>query len=841
MQEWKFKISGKVNVPGMEDQTLNLYPENFRSFNRISDYLEKNEPMILTHLVVDKNLFDIIVKNAKTETIYIKIEKYDKNSDLSTPNLITYIEDEFSVILSHDINYNKELDYMETNDDGTPKEDVYRDVSIGLMSKKAIDANKVVANTIIYDSSMFDIVCSYMSDLHLLIEPFDHNPIKEQLPIPPQETLTQTIEFLNSIDVFYNTQYLLFIDEPYCTYLLSRSGKGVQKVDEKYIDVYFDILKSTDDNVVVQGMEEDDDKKQYRILVPAVSTKYTIDHDAAKMFDRVDAIVNPSINNGTESNIDIQSKTAQIEKMIGTFRDYVYKFSHKNANAIESISMHKMKFHANLEDFLKPTQVNISNIAKEAISGQLGSIPSSVSFGVGKINVDFPLIPSGFADGIFGNMTGCFGEIGESLNKVQDMDSRFSNISDKMIPEYYKADYLDNHLGSVTAINAQDVIQSTNRMISSLKSGSSSLKQLNDNGLTNQLRHVTKVVDKVNSGVQQLEKVSKTIDKIEKAKYYSEFCGNYPGIQNTMNCVKDNINKMNKLSNKMVQYCDRATNLVNSFTEIVNSISTFGSNVTGFINSLRSVSQLNLKSNYCNIVPMLEQYGQRAQSAMQAFKNIGETINKGSLSYSNLKEIQKNLNSISDIRNIGNFGISDFKADLQIGGCFGNGKLGTKIIKSRNDNPNEIKNIKSEIETMINQLSISKEGLDPSVFTPNKRYTINNYDAHGDKNGIFILNKKTEVYTREDESFSCTTILDFAKIVENNTNSDDTDTQIVNNNTSSTDWYKQKSGETVFSNKTVNADSNGNGTLITKDSPRGIDLSRNDTTSILNLPNIIMH
>ena len=70
---------------------------------------------------------------------------------------------------------------------------------------------------------------------------------------------------MKSQNVFYNTQYLFFIDEPYCTYLISRSGKGIQKKDEKFKDVYINIHKTTDDDMVIQGMYEDNEKSQYRV------------------------------------------------------------------------------------------------------------------------------------------------------------------------------------------------------------------------------------------------------------------------------------------------------------------------------------------------------------------------------------------------------------------------------------------------------------------------------------------------------------------------------------------------------------------------------------------------
>ena len=34
MQNWKFKISGQLLVPGMENTVLNIYPENFKTFNK---------------------------------------------------------------------------------------------------------------------------------------------------------------------------------------------------------------------------------------------------------------------------------------------------------------------------------------------------------------------------------------------------------------------------------------------------------------------------------------------------------------------------------------------------------------------------------------------------------------------------------------------------------------------------------------------------------------------------------------------------------------------------------------------------------------------------------------
>ena len=123
----------------------------------------------------------------------------------------------------------------------------------------------------------------------------------------------------------------------------------------------------------------------------------------------------------------------------------------------------------------------------------------------------------------------------------------------------------------------------------------------------------------------------------------------------------------------------------------------------------------------------------------------------------------------------------------------------------KNDNANMVKNIQSEMENMVNQLSVNKYDLDPSVFTPNKKYTIKNYHGHNDKDGIFLLNKKTEVYVREDDTFTCNTMLDFCRVLNKNSkdngDSGAHNTQNPeNNNTIETQAYK-----TVEQNLGLNA------------------------------------
>ena len=111
---------------------------------------------------------------------------------------------------------------------------------------------------------------------------------------------------------------------------------------------------------------------------------------------------------------------------------------------------------------------------------------------------------------------------------------------------------------------------------------------------------------------------------------------------------------------------------------------------------------------------------------------------------------------------MGKAGKSSFETILKLGQSK-TVKESAKIIKVINENVNKIKNIKADIEDNINKLTIAKQDLDPSVFTPNKRYTVKNYTEHAEKDGIFILNKKTEIYMQQGNNFLCNTVLELSK------------------------------------------------------------------------------
>lgn len=83
------------------------------------------------------------------------------------------------------------------------------------------------------------------------------------------------------------------------------------------------------------------------------------------------------------------------------------------------------------------------------------------------------------------------------------------------------------------------------------------------------------------------------------------------------------------------------------------------------------------------------------------------------------------------------------------------------IIRLSNNNLNMLSNIQGDIDSAAVTFVMSKEALDTSVLNINKRYVIKNFDAHSDLDGDFLLARKVDIFTRDDNEFTLNTLLSF--------------------------------------------------------------------------------
>ena len=171
-------------------------------------------PTITMTLEMDRELADEVIKNKKTATMFLKMNKI-QTSNVSNAVEETYFYDEFTYLIEEDLDKTKPFRYNDPDktDQKATEADKYRPIRLGLISKTCSDLARKPNNLVTYEASMQDIVIKLLNiNKPLLIEPFDYTDTVPQCVIPPKETLTKVLEYLNNIKVFYSTGYRFFMD-----------------------------------------------------------------------------------------------------------------------------------------------------------------------------------------------------------------------------------------------------------------------------------------------------------------------------------------------------------------------------------------------------------------------------------------------------------------------------------------------------------------------------------------------------------------------------------------------------------------------------------------------------
>ena len=84
-------------------------------------------------------------------------------------------------------------------------------------------------------------------------------------------------------------------------------------------------------------------------------------------------------------------------------------------------------------------------------------------------------------------------------------------------------------------------------------------------------------------------------------------------------------------------------------------------------------------------------------------------------------------------------------------------------VRLNNDNEHMIENIIATNNSSNVYININKNNLDTDSITINKKYSINNIDRYSDLNGNYLLNRKREIYIRENETFVMNMTLNLCK------------------------------------------------------------------------------
>lgn len=209
---------------------------------------------------------------------------------------------------------------------------------------------------------------------------------------------------------------------------------------------------------------------------------------------------------------------------------------------------------------------------------------------------------------------------------------------------------------------------------------------------------------------------------------------------------------------------------VNSTLGYLNEISTFYETPYRFFMDfdctyLMSSSGLALKKKGEEIISvsikLFKEFDEANMEGMEEDKENKMYILNVSATNSSLMQNKVTKSTYSDIRGVNTTGDT---ASVELGKSPIIDK-NTSSIRLSNENTQLIENMRTTALFNSTVISITKNRVDSSVFTLNKRYHINADDVYGTEfSGVYILSNKKEVYEQEGQNLTMGLLLTFKKV-----------------------------------------------------------------------------
>lgn len=325
MDQYKYTV--ELSYINQKERTSQKITSNhIKSIIIDRDYINNNLPLIFMNISLTRDLIDNMISNSDVNTMVLTIYKYIyRENKLMTKT--RYIHSEMAYFLDEDLNYKDSIDYSDKENKG--REDLTKNITIGLMGIDSINNNKKTVNTVLRNTTMMNAVYLCTSHIDMIIEPFDYNETMKELLIKPQNTVANCMKYLNSINVFYRTPYRFFIDFN-CGYLLSTSGTSVAKQGESINTVLIVVRDPLNVNAMSEGMTTNYSTKNYQIDVSAADTILIQNKITEKVYTSISAISEEGQSDSQSLNIN-QSKYSKDKVEI-------IRTPSSNPNIIENIT-----------------------------------------------------------------------------------------------------------------------------------------------------------------------------------------------------------------------------------------------------------------------------------------------------------------------------------------------------------------------------------------------------------------------------------------------------------------------------------------------------------------------
>lgn len=774
--EYTFDLKYKNKSDGKITQ---IDQNNIKSLTIYKEYDKYNMPICTMNLVLDKNLADDIITKMEENTFILTAYKIQADNESAVNEL--YFTEEFSYLTDDDTNKGKSLDYMKTDDKEETREDVYRYLKIGLISKSLVDSNLHPNNATIYNSSMQDIVVDLLNiGVPLLVEPFTETETVSQLIIPPKESISKTLDYLNTVRVFYNTGYRFFMDFEN-TYLVSKAGKATLRTLDKYETVKFNLAELGSNESLLEGFKDDGESKSYIIDVPTTDIKYGKDNVLNKELNGFTAVIDAS----KTIQQDYMSKSKGFGGILGTYQnimntiDNIKKTTAGVRNIVKNIhrTTYDIKGHFNqIVEQATTVKSTVDSVASQAET-LLRSLPEEVigegkkrilGGADGKTVVDSNLNIKNFLRGL---ITNSMDMSTISRTTVEGSEDTFNKFKQKYTGQIYHLENFKSLVGGIDPINFTD---NTSEMLDQVKN----IQPKKDESR----EHHTKSMVKFNEEYGKYIGNNKfLVDTLKDAPDTMTFVLEYDEITHEIKRTFDlDLRSLKSHFKELKENLDFSTGkakTISNFTEVMDNSLKVNSNVGKSLSSMIKTSAQTIPKDFSKqILEGANTYVKSLQDTTKAAVNDAkQAANKVVESYGALQSSLSllyqsgatTINSFSDLSKMGSNGESmvDVALDL-VNVAEDLGKR--KLIRIPNDNMGLIKNFKHALELKSTYLTINKQQLDNSLFNINMKYIINNKDDHKDDTGEYLLLSKVEVYTNYGEKFTSNTSMNFAKIPKGN-------------------------------------------------------------------------
>ena len=746
--------------------------KNIKSLTIYKEYDKYNMPIATMNLHIDKKFADNIIKNSKTATMIMAVYKYQLDNNAAIKQL--YFKHEFSYLTDDDTNKTEDIDYAKTDSKDEDREDVYRILKLGLISKKLVDRNLSPNNATIYKSSMQNIIVDLLNiGEPLLIEPFTETELVEQLIIPPKESLSKTLDYLNTIRVFYNTGYRFFMDLDNI-YLVSKSGKATLRNVDKYATIKFNLSDiGGKEEAILEGFRDDDKTKSYIVDIPTTDIKYGKDNITDKELNGFTAVIDASKT--------VQQSYLKNSRACGGIFG-VYQNIMNTMNAIKKVSSSVRQVVKNIHQTTDTIKGNFNQIVEQAKESKsvidtvatqaealLRELPKTALDGTAEVvGLDGVVRKSdtNIKDVLTNIIKHTVVMQTTSTNTVEKSEDKFGKFKEAYTGQIYHIENFGSLVGAISPINFTDNTAQLTKEVSKLPEKKEQSNIHFKSSMTDfnaeYSKYITSneiIVNSLNDTPDKLFYVTKK-DNTGKAIETHELDlralkSNLPELVKNLDFSKMKLSDMKGFAEQMKNSLKLNANVgdglkkqIAATREIPKDFSKQileGANT--YVKSLQDTKNIAIANTKNSIINTTKSLG-----ALKS--NLSSLYQSGSTAISGISDISKvgtNGESMIDVA----LDLTDIVEDL--------GKR--KLIRIPNDNMGLIKNFKHALELKSVYLSLSKQQLDNSIFNMNLKYLINNNTKeHKEDTTDYIMLSKIEVYTNQGERFLATTNMTFAKL-----------------------------------------------------------------------------